>query len=33
MSKEELLQIDELIPKGAASGPRYPESAMKTINI
>jgi aryl-alcohol dehydrogenase-like predicted oxidoreductase len=33
LSKEELAQIDELIPKGAASGLRYPESAMKTINI
>ncbi|MDR3611092.1 MAG: aldo/keto reductase [Ignavibacteriaceae bacterium] len=33
MTKEELIEIDKLIPKGAASGPRYPESAMKTLNI
>jgi aryl-alcohol dehydrogenase-like predicted oxidoreductase len=33
MAKEELIEIDKLIPKGAASGPRYPESAMKTLNI
>jgi aryl-alcohol dehydrogenase-like predicted oxidoreductase len=32
LTKEELDQIDEMIPKGAASGPRYPEAMMKSVN-
>jgi aryl-alcohol dehydrogenase-like predicted oxidoreductase len=32
LTPDELIEIDKLIPKGAASGARYPESAMKTIN-
>lgn len=32
LSSEELEQIDEIFPKNAASGNRYPESMMKTIN-
>lgn len=32
LSSSELEQIDELIPKGAASGPRYPEHMMKSVN-
>jgi aryl-alcohol dehydrogenase-like predicted oxidoreductase len=32
LTPDELSEIDKLIPKGAASGARYPESAMKTIN-
>jgi len=32
LTREELNQIDELIPKGAASGTRYPEAMMKSVN-
>ena len=32
LSSEELSQIDEMIPKGAASGTRYPEAMMKSVN-
>jgi aryl-alcohol dehydrogenase-like predicted oxidoreductase len=31
LTPEELLAIDEIAPKGAASGPRYPESMMGAI--
>jgi aryl-alcohol dehydrogenase-like predicted oxidoreductase len=32
LTREELNQIDEMIPKGAASGTRYPEAMMKSVN-
>ena len=32
LATEELNQIDEMIPKGAASGTRYPEAMMKSVN-
>jgi aryl-alcohol dehydrogenase-like predicted oxidoreductase len=32
LSSQELEQIDEVFPKNAASGLRYPEAMMKTIN-
>ena len=32
LSRDELDQIDEFIPKGAASGTRYPEAMMKSVN-
>lgn len=32
LTSEELNQIDEMIPKGAASGTRYPEAMMKSVN-
>lgn len=32
LTLEELKEIDDVFPKGAASGARYPEAAMKTIN-
>jgi aryl-alcohol dehydrogenase-like predicted oxidoreductase len=32
LSAEELRQLDEIAPKGAAAGPRYPEQMMKSVN-
>jgi aryl-alcohol dehydrogenase-like predicted oxidoreductase len=32
LTKEELNQIDEMFPKGAASGMRYPDAMMKSVN-
>jgi aryl-alcohol dehydrogenase-like predicted oxidoreductase len=32
LTPEELARIDEVAPKGAASGPRYPESMMRALN-
>ena len=32
LSKDEMEQIDEFFPKGAASGTRYPEAMMKSVN-
>jgi aryl-alcohol dehydrogenase-like predicted oxidoreductase len=32
LTPEELARIDEAAPKGAASGPRYPESMMRALN-
>ena len=32
LTSEELNQINEMIPKGAASGSRYPEAMMKSVN-
>jgi aryl-alcohol dehydrogenase-like predicted oxidoreductase len=32
LTQEELNQIDEMIPKGATSGTRYPETMMKSVN-
>jgi aryl-alcohol dehydrogenase-like predicted oxidoreductase len=32
LTTEELARIDEVAPKGAASGPRYPESMMRALN-
>jgi aryl-alcohol dehydrogenase-like predicted oxidoreductase len=31
LSKEELAEIDAIAPKGAAAGPRYPETMMGTV--
>jgi aryl-alcohol dehydrogenase-like predicted oxidoreductase len=31
LSKEELAEIDAIAPKGAAAGPRYPETMMDTV--
>jgi aryl-alcohol dehydrogenase-like predicted oxidoreductase len=33
LTSEEIKKLDEIFPKGAASGPRYPEQAMKLVNI
>ena len=32
LSKQELAQLDEIAPKGAAAGPRYPAAMMATVN-
>ena len=32
LTSEELIQINEMIPKGVASGTRYPEAMMKSVN-
>jgi aryl-alcohol dehydrogenase-like predicted oxidoreductase len=32
LDADELRQIDEVAPKGAAAGARYPESGMRTVN-
>jgi aryl-alcohol dehydrogenase-like predicted oxidoreductase len=32
LTSEDLAEIDSLLPPGAASGPRYPEAMMSTIN-
>ena len=32
LSKEDLLQIDQAVPLGAAKGLRYPEASMKAVN-
>ncbi|WP_028539888.1 aldo/keto reductase [Paenibacillus sp. J14] len=33
LTKVDLARIDEVAPKGAASGPRYPEEAMKQLSL
>jgi aryl-alcohol dehydrogenase-like predicted oxidoreductase len=33
LSKEELERIDRILPPGAASGPRYHEAGMATVNL
>lgn len=33
LTKEELARIDEVAPKGSASGTRYPEASMKSLNL
>ena len=33
LTPQELGRIDELVPRGAASGARYPEMAMKRVNL
>jgi aryl-alcohol dehydrogenase-like predicted oxidoreductase len=32
LTREELTEIDSLLPPGAAAGPRYTEQGMRTIN-
>ena len=32
LTREELKRIDEIAPKGAAAGERYPEAAMRAVN-
>ncbi len=32
LTKEELAAIEKAVPAGSASGPRYPEAAMKSVN-
>jgi hypothetical protein len=32
LTKQDLAAIDELAPKGCAAGPRYPETAMSSLN-
>ena len=32
LTEEDLRQIDEIAPQGAAAGPRYPENMMKLVN-
>lgn len=32
LGKADLARIDEVLPPGAASGPRYPEEAMRAVN-
>lgn len=33
LTKADLARIDEVAPKGASSGPRYPEEAMKQLSL
>jgi aryl-alcohol dehydrogenase-like predicted oxidoreductase len=33
LSTEELRQLDEMFPRGAASGERYSDMAMKVVNL
>jgi aryl-alcohol dehydrogenase-like predicted oxidoreductase len=33
LTTQELSEIDQAFPPGAAAGPRYPEEAMKRVNI
>jgi aryl-alcohol dehydrogenase-like predicted oxidoreductase len=33
LSPEDLRRIEEIAPKGVAAGERYPEAAMKAVNI
>jgi aryl-alcohol dehydrogenase-like predicted oxidoreductase len=33
LTKEDLAHINEVAPKGAASGSRYPEATMKSVNL
>jgi aryl-alcohol dehydrogenase-like predicted oxidoreductase len=33
LTREELEEIDQLLPPGAAAGPRYPEAAMRRVNL
>jgi aryl-alcohol dehydrogenase-like predicted oxidoreductase len=33
LSAEDLNRLDELAPKNAAAGPRYPETAMQYLNV
>ena len=33
LTPEDLKRIDEVAPKGAAAGERYPEAAMQTVNL
>ena len=33
LAPEDLKRIDEVAPKGAAAGERYPEAAMQTVNL
>ena len=32
LTRDDLAKIDEIAPKGAAAGPRYPESMMRFVN-
>jgi aryl-alcohol dehydrogenase-like predicted oxidoreductase len=32
LTEQELKQLDDISPKGAAAGLRYPEAAMKSVN-
>jgi aryl-alcohol dehydrogenase-like predicted oxidoreductase len=32
LTKDDLVRLDELMPQGAAAGPRYPEEMMKAVN-
>jgi len=32
LSAEELQRLDEVVPKGAAAGTRYPEPGMQSVN-
>ncbi len=33
LSQDDLRRIEEIAPRGAAAGPRYPEAGMKTVNL
>jgi aryl-alcohol dehydrogenase-like predicted oxidoreductase len=33
LTQEDLAEIDQLLPPGAAAGPRYPEAAMRRVNL
>ena len=33
LSPEELAAIERVAPRGRVAGARYPESAMKTVNV
>jgi aryl-alcohol dehydrogenase-like predicted oxidoreductase len=32
LTNDDLVRLDELMPQGAAAGPRYPEEMMKAVN-
>jgi aryl-alcohol dehydrogenase-like predicted oxidoreductase len=32
LSEDDLRRLDEVVPKGAAAGTRYPEPGMQTVN-
>jgi aryl-alcohol dehydrogenase-like predicted oxidoreductase len=33
LSEKDLQEIEDVFPKNAASGPRYTEAGMKTVNL
>jgi aryl-alcohol dehydrogenase-like predicted oxidoreductase len=33
LSAADITKLDAAVPKGATAGPRYPEAAMKRVNI
>jgi aryl-alcohol dehydrogenase-like predicted oxidoreductase len=33
LTDEDLKRLDDILPPGAAAGPRYPERSMATVNL